>query len=522
MARNSSGGLTRRQFTTRATVLGAGAALAPWATPARAEPKRGGRLRIGTDGTNTGESWDPATWGLSAIMNLGAFGCIYNNLMEIAPDGTLTPELAESVEAADSGKAWRFKLRRGVTFSDGKTLEPADVVASINHHRGPDSKSAVKSIVSAITDIRAEGDDTVIVELDAPNADFPYLMSDYHLVIGAARDGKVDWDAHVGTGGYTLSGYDVGVYALLTRRDDYWKEDAAWFDEVEISGIDDVTARTNAVITGAVDVINNADISTVGRLASRKDLVVDEVTGTQHFTLPMFTDTAPFDNLDVRLALKFAIDREELVAKILDGHGKVGNDHPIAPGQRFFAADLPQRHYDPDKARFHLKQAGLDTLSVDLHTADAAFDGAVDTAVLYSEQAAKCGITINVVREPNDGYWSNVWLKKPFVMSFWQGRPTEDWMFSQVYSADSDWNDTHWKNPEFNRLLLAARAELDEAKRREMYVEMQRLVSDDGGVIVPMYANYVTVRRAELMHGDKISSVASLDGMKCGERWWFV
>src|SRR5690606_24311627 len=229
------------------------------------------------------------------------------------------------------------------------------------------------------------------------------------------------------------------------------KSNAAWFDEVEIIAIDDVAARMNAVMTGEVDVISRADISTVGRLQGRPDLIIDEVTGTQHFTLPMFTDVAPFDNVDVRLALKLAINREELVQKILFGHGQIGNDHPIAPANRYFAADLPQRPYDPEQAKFHLKKAGMEGLTVDLHAADAAFQGAVDTAILYAEQAAKAGITVNVVREPNDGYWSNVWTVKPFVTCFWQGRPTEDWMFTQVYASDAPWNDTHWKNPEFDK-----------------------------------------------------------------------
>ncbi len=516
------GGFSRRQFGKLTMAAGAGAALASLGSGARAaEPKRGGRLRIGAAGTNSSESWDPATWGLSANMNLGGFGCVYNNLVEIAPDGTLTPELAESFEPAEGGKVWKFKIRQGVTFSNGRTLAPSDIVGSIDHHRGEDSKSSAKPIVAAITDIGADGD-TVIITLDAANADFPYLLADYHLVIGPADDGRVDWDKRIGTGGYTVTEYMVGTHMLLTRRADYWKSGAAWFDEVEIIGIDDIAARTNAVLTGEVDVITDADISTVGRLVDRPDVIVDEVTGTQHFTMPMFTDVAPFDNLDVRLALKYAVDREELVQKILYGHGRIANDQPIAPANRYFAADLPQRAYDPEKAKFHLKKAGMETLAVDLHAADAAFQGAVDTAILYAEQAAKAGITVNVVREPDDGYWSNVWTKQPFVMCFWQGRPTEDWMFTQVYASDAPWNDTHWKNPGFDKLLLAARAELDDAKRREMYGEMQRLVSDDGGVIVPMYANYVSVRRAEVQHGEKVSSVAALDGSKCGERWWFA
>jgi len=517
------GSISRRRFGQFAVAAGAGAVLASAGSLARAaEPKRGGRLRIGAAGANASESWDPASWGLSAIMGLGGYGCVYNNLVEIAPDGTLTPELAESVEPADGGKVWRFKIRQGVTFSNGRTLAPADVVASLDHHRGEESKSAAKPIVSAITDIAVEGD-TVVVTLDAANADFPYLLADYHLVIGPAGDGgKVDWEQRIGTGGYTVAEYAVGARALLARRADYWKSNAAWFDEVEIIAIDDVAARMNAVMTGEVDVISRADISTVGRLQGRPDLIIDEVTGTQHFTLPMFTDVAPFDNVDVRLALKLAINREELVQKILFGHGQIGNDHPIAPANRYFAADLPQRPYDPEQAKFHLKKAGMEGLTVDLHAADAAFQGAVDTAILYAEQAAKAGITVNVVREPNDGYWSNVWTVKPFVTCFWQGRPTEDWMFTQVYASDAPWNDTHWKNPEFDKLLLAARAELDDGKRRQIYVDMQQLVSDDGGVIVPMYANYVSVRRAEVQHGEKISSMSELDGSKCGERWWFA
>lgn len=514
--------ISRRQFAQMGAAFGLGSAFLPLlGTPARAEPKRGGRFRIGAPGTNSSESWDPATWGVSAIMPLGAFACMYNNLVEIGSDGVLTPELAESFSPSPDAKVWTFKLRKGVTFANGKTLTPADVIASINHHRGPESKSAVKTIVSSIANIREDGSDTVVFELEGANADFAYLLSDQHLVIGPAVEGKVDWAAHVGTGGYVLTEYSAGNRALLTRRGDYWKSGAAWFDEIEIIGIDDLAARMNAILTDQVDVIGRADIATVGRLKGRSDVVVEEVTGTQHFTMPMFTDTAPFDNVDVRLALKYSADREDMLQKVLGGHGRVGNDHPIAPANRYYAGDLPQRAYDPERAKFHLKKAGAEGLKVDLHAADSAFQGAVDAATLFSEHASRAGINVNVIREPNDGYWSSVWTKKPFVMCFWQGRATEDWMFSQVYASTAKWNDTHWKNDKFDSLLLAARGELDEGKRRDMYREMQLLVSDDGGVIVPMYANYVSVRRASVARGEHISPISELDGSKCGERWWF-
>ena len=119
-------------------------------------------------------------------------------------------------------------------------------------------------------------------------------------------------------------------------------------------------------------------------------------------------------------------------------------------------ADLPQRAYDPDKAKFHLKKAGAEGLSVQLSAAAAAYAGAVDDALLFQASAKAAGINIEVVREANDGYWSNIWLKKPFVMVQWGARPTPDVMFSLAYKDDADWNESHWKNPKFNALLREA------------------------------------------------------------------
>jgi peptide/nickel transport system substrate-binding protein len=136
------------------------------------------------------------------------------------------------------------------------------------------------------------------------------------------------------------------------------------------------------------------------------------------------------------------------------------------------------------------------------------------------EHAAKAGIDINVVREPNDGYWSNVWMKKPWCMVYWGGRPTEDWMFSTAYAEGADWNDSFWSHARFNKLLLEARSQLDDAKRREMYVEMQRIVSDEGGVLVPMFNNYVFATSSNVGHG-KMGANWGLDGNRGMERWWF-
>ncbi|MEQ9527544.1 MAG: hypothetical protein RIF42_03970 [Parvibaculaceae bacterium] len=195
------------------------------------------------------------------------------------------------------------------------------------------------------------------------------------------------------------------------------------------------------------------------------------------------------------------------------------NDNPINAAYPFFNAELEQRRYDPDKARWHLKQAGHDSLDLNLHASDAAFSGAVDAAVLYKEQAQKAGLNITVVREPSDGYWSSVWMQKPWCACYWPGYATPDSIFTQAYAAGGSWNDTFWEHERFNSLLVEARSELDQARRAELYGEMQQLVRDDCGAVVPFFANDVFAVSDKVGFG-QLSNNYEVDGRLFLERWW--
>ncbi|MER8576798.1 ABC transporter substrate-binding protein [Mesorhizobium sp. M1409] len=514
--------LDRRRFLNSAVAAGALAiGSASGVLPSFAQdaaPKKGGHFKIGIGAGSITDTLDPATFPDSYMMTFGH--SLHGYLVEMDANGNLMGELAESWESSKDAKTWTFKLRKGVEFHNGKTLDADDVIASINHHRGEKSPSAAKSIVRPIEEIRSDGPGTVVIVLREGNADFPYLMEYFQLVIMPAKDGKADTSG-VGAGGYVLDAFEPGVKAISNRFANYWKPNAAWFDSFEALGIQDVTARTNALITGQIHAMDRCDLKTVHLLERNKSLEIVSVGGTQHYTMPMLVDFPPFDNVDVRLALKYAINRQQLLDTVLSGYGKLGNDHPISSTNRFFAKDLSQRTFDPDKAKFHLKKAGLSNLKVRMSTSDAAFAGAVDAAVIYQQNAAKAGITIDVVREPSDGYWDSVWRKKPWSVCYWSGRPTADWVFGQTYAADSDQNDTRWKNPRFNKLLLAARSELDDSKRSQMYAEMQALCRDDGGTVIPVFANYVSALSTKVGH-NKIGTNWDLDGLRCAERWWFA
>ncbi len=517
------GRISRREFLQAVTAVGVSAAVGPhlMSEAFAATPKQGGHLRCGLEGGATSDSLDGATW-TDAFMQMLGTGVTFDCLTEVAPDGSLRGELCESWEAGPEAKTWTFKLKQGVTFHNGKDFVADDVIESLQHHLGEDSTSAAKPIVDNIAEMKKDGDHVIVFELKNGNADFPFLLSDYHLVIypGGMLDEAIA--KGIGTGGYILESFEPGVRSVSRKNPNDHRSDRCFFDSVEIVGIADISARMNALMTGEVEAINRVDLKTEHLLKRNKNINIFEVTGNQHFTFPMITTQDPYTDNNVRLALKHAINRVELVEKILKGHGMVGNDHPIGPANQYWAKDMEQRTYDPDKAKFYLKEAGLDTLSVSLSAADAAFPGAVDAAVLFKESAAAAGINIEVVREPNDGYWSNVWLKKPFCACYWAGRPTEDWMFSSTYERGVPWNDTFWDHEQFNELLIQARVELDTDKRRQIYHDMQRIVRDEGGTIIPMFANYVDAASTKLAQPEQISNTWQMDGLRLPERWWFA
>jgi len=496
--------------------------LAATGMPLQAQARRGGRLRVGLNGANTSDNWDSRTHS-DVFMLASAQGAVFDSLTEVGADGTLKGELATDWEASADAKTWTFNLRQGVTFHNGKPFGADDVIASLQRHVEEGSKSAAKPIVSAITEMRKVTDHQVQFVLETGNADLPFLMADYHLLIYPA--GQIDEAVAqgIGTGLYRVQAFEPGVRFVGTRVDSHYKDGVAgWFDEIEYIAINDPTARMNALLTGQVDVINDIDFKTEPLLKANPNTQIFEVTGNQQFTFPMHTDTAPFSDVNVRKALKHALDRQDMVNKILLGHGSVGNDSPIGPANQYYYADMPQTAYDPDQAAFYLRQAGMEGLSVDLSVSNAAFTGAVDAGQLYQASAKAAGININLVQEPADGYWSNVWLKKPWCACYWSGRATEDLMFSSAYEAGVPWNDTRWNHPRFQELLYLGRAEFDPTKRREIYYEMQLILHDEGGVVLPMFANFVGAKTSKVTNSGTVGNVYKVDNGRVAERWWMA
>jgi len=493
------GRVSRRDFLGRAVALGVAAPFASslLATAVQAAgPKKGGTLQMGLGGGESTNSLDPGL-DLSQVpfMYMSTMG---NMLTTISSKGEVEPSLAESWDSSPDAKTWTFKIRKGVEFHNGKSMTPDDVLKTLQRHSDKNSKSGALGIMQGIDSMKVDGDG-LVVTLKSPNADLPYLMADYHLII--QPDGGMDKpDAGIFTGAYKLKSFEPGVRVVMEKFPNYWDSSVGHFDAVEIIVINDATARNAALQSGQVQMVNQVEPKVAGLLKRGKNITVAAAAGHGFYCFNMFCDTAPFDNNDLRMALKLGIDREEMVKKILAGYGSVGNDMPVNSSHPLFDSSIPQRKYDPEQAKHYYKKSGH-TGTVLLRTSDAAFPGAVDAAALFQQSAKKAGINIEIKREPNDGYWNDVWNKQPFSASYWGGRPTQDQMYSTAYISTADWNDTRFKDPKFDKIIMDARAELDAAKRKELYSEAGKMIRDTGGLINPMFSDFISAYRNDKVTG---------------------
>jgi len=293
------------------------------AAPAFAQTK-GGTLKLGLAGGSTTDSIDPRSYTDSVMISIGY--ALFNGLVENSAKNEALPELAENWEGRDGAAVWTFTLRKGVTFSNGKEFDADDAIYSMNLHRGETTSGGAASL-KGVKEIKKLGSHQIEFVLDSGDADFPNLLTDYHLLV--VPNGFTDWAKPVGTGCMELVSFEPGVRCALKRTRDYWKKGAGWLDGAEITVITDASARINALVSGQVDVINRADPKLVSLVERSPKLSVVRSPAGWHPVIAMALDRAPFDNADIRQAMKFAIDRKQVLKTFFNDYGVLGNDHPI-------------------------------------------------------------------------------------------------------------------------------------------------------------------------------------------------
>ena len=222
----------------------------------------------------------------------------------------------------------------------------------------------------------------------------------------------------------------------------------------------------------------------------------------------MMVDRAPTDNSDFRKGVKHALDRELILSQVFKGIGTIAADTPIGPTYKYWCSDVKPAEYDLDKAKFHFDKAGVS--GFELFTSETAGSSANDIALTF-QQSAKGAADVTVTKVPSDGFWSHTWMQKPMTMSGWNARPTVDAFLTIAHMNGGSWNETMWGSDQFDQLIIAARAELDEAKRAQMYCDMQHMLNDDGGFVNAVFQNQLEASAKNVM-GYEPHPVGSLGG----------
>lgn len=500
-----NGGLTRREFLSALLGLGigigaAGGILARSTVAEAATPRHGGRVRAAAGTHGPDDTLDPAKFKSSIDYCRGEQ--FYNGLTRINGDLKPEGELAESWESNPNAQEWIFRLRKGVEFHNGKSLDAEDVVYSIQRHFDPSVASGAKVLIKEIDSVEADGRHSVRFRLKSPNADFPVVLGLHNMKI--LPDGQNDFTTAVGTGPFTVKEFKPGVRSVGVRYPNYWDGDKPYLDEIEWFAISDEMARINALLAGDVQLLAGVDAQAAPAVERTRGVRLVTTPSGQFIEMVMMCDRAPGENADFRQAIKHLLQREDVVQRLFQGRARVGNDHPIAPSDPFYCDEIPIRPFDPEKARFHLEKAGMVGSRVEVFTAPGAGRKATEFALMVRQEASKIGLDVEVKRVPSDGYWSTTWMHKPIFMAGWNPRPTADIMLTLAYQSNAPWNESHWQNARFDELLKLGRAELDQARRKEIYCEAQRLIHDTAGCALPAFFDYVDAMSEKVKGFEKV------------------
>ena len=381
------GGSARRDLL-RAIVAGGmlsmtGASLlsASGAAFAQEKARQGGKIRVATQSSSTSDTLDPAKG--SVATDYVRANMIYNGLTEYDSHLGAQMALAQSLETKDA-RVWVVRLRTGVQFHDGKTLTPADVVWSLMRHKNPAVGSKVKTLADQFQDVKATAPNEVTITLQGANADLPVILADSHFLI--VKDGSNDFKTAIGTGPFKLKDFSPGVRTLVVRNEHYWKAGLPHLDEIELVGIGDEPARVNALLSGDVQLINQVSPRSAARIKSTPGFAIQETKTGQYTDLIMRDEGGITGNADFRHGLMHLLDREQIRSAVFLGYGEIGNDQPIDPTNRYYNSGLPQRKFDPQKAKFYFQKAKLGSAPVQVYASPAA-DGSVEMAVLLQQVA---------------------------------------------------------------------------------------------------------------------------------------
>jgi len=492
----ANGGVSRRQFL-HGAALGAIAAPAGGlvlaacggtsashsssAVSSAGVPRRGGTLQAGFSGGTSADTMDP----LNAENNVeNAYSaCMFDSLIALDRNAVPRLQLAEELTPSRDGRTWTIRLRRGVTFHNGRELTADDVLYTLRRiaNRQHPAVGAPQLFGLDQGGLRKVDAYTVSVPFASPYATFDQALATYYFPIVPVG---FDPAKPVGTGAFRYESFTPGQSMTMTRNPDYWQTGKPYVDGVVITDVADETAQVNGLLSGQFDLIDYLSGASIDSVKSGGGQVTISQGGSWNpFT--MRCDQAPFDDVRVRQAFRLIVDRSAMRETVFNGYGTIGNDL-YAIWDPVYDHAIPQREQDLEQAKSLLRQAGHDGLTVTLVTSQIA-QGVVDSAQLFAQQAAGAGVTVKVSQVPTTTFFGPNYLRWTFAQDVWFYNP----FFPQIALSDTTaapFNETHYSDARFVSLYRQALATVDATARTELAHEMQTIYHDTSGYIIPCYS----------------------------------
>ena len=457
--------------------------LAPLSNIARAQGDK--TLRIAW---LTPAQLDPRS--VSGMSEIAILNALYDYLFETDASANLVPVLASSWERGADGSRYTLNLVENASFHDGSLLTAADVVWSIQWQL--DAGGTIADVLAAVESVEAVGDHRVVFQLNAPDPDFLYRLTEYKIVMlkAGAQNTGVEFN---GTGPFMMQELIPGDRAIMRANENYWRG-APTIDTLEFLFFDDQQAAISAVQGGVADGILRLDnFSFLNFSGDVRFNTLDIPTNAHHMTR-IRADRPPGNDIRVRQAFKLATDRRAVWDRVQLGFGALGKDSPIGPTfAQYFLADAEPPARDPAAAAALLAEAGYpDGLDMTLHVPNSGV--MPDLAQAMAAQWEEAGIRVQIELEEENNYWVSQWLEVDLGVTWWGDRVIPQIYLDLAYRSDAAWNESHWHDERLDDLIDFTRSALDEAERAAAYKEIQRLFLEEGPIIVPyFYASFMVM-----------------------------
>lgn len=477
--------LTRRHFLKAAlagvaapAVSALGFDLTPAQTSALLARRQTGTLRVAWGGAPV--ALDPLN--ASADTEIAFLNAIYDYLIDADARSGLAPRLATDWAVSDDGRTVTLAIAEGVTFHDGSALTLDDIVWTFDRLRGGGPTADLYADVESVAP--GEGN-TVVFTLRRPNPDFLYNLTDNHAVILKANAEGIG-ERFNGTGAFRLESYTPDR-ATLAANPAYFGGAPA-LAELEFFYFDSVESAVSALRGGQVDAVLRMDNATFLALGAESGFATQQAATSGHDLVRLRADRAPGNDVRVRQAFRLATDRQAIFDRLQFGFGSIGRDSPIAPFfERYYTEETPLPGPDAGAARQLLAEAGYpDGLEMTLYVPNLADRVALAQALAAQWEAAGIQITI----EPQEEavyYADNGWLEVDLAITPWGHRPVPQVFLDLYLKSGAQWNESHFRDEEVDRLIEIAGSTLDEAERTQAYHDIQRILIERGPIIIPYF-----------------------------------